>query len=72
MYRKKYNIPEDLMVRRPDRDIRLAMEHSEAIEKVRLMAENSVHPSLIFFEKELSDRLVTAAVQKLHGKNPEN
>ena len=55
IYRKKYNIPEDLMVRRADTDIRMAMESSETIDKIRRMAENSIHPSMIFFEKELND-----------------
>lgn len=30
------------------------------------MAENSIHPSLIFFEKGLDDKFVVAAVEKLH------
>jgi hypothetical protein len=62
IYRKTYGIPEDLMVRRPDPEIRDAMKNSETLEKVRMMAENSIHPSLIFFEKNLPDRMVEIAV----------
>ena len=29
-----YDIPEDLMVRKPDKELRMAMENSEAIAKV--------------------------------------
>jgi len=62
VYRKMYDIPEDLMVRKPDREIRMALADSEAIKRVQKMAENSIHPSLIFFEKDLDDHLVTQAV----------
>jgi len=55
LYKKKYDIPEDLMVRKPDRDIRMAMANSSTVDKVARMAEHSVHPSLIFFEKDLDD-----------------
>ena len=58
VYKKQYDIPNDLMVRRPDREIRMSMEHSETLERVRMMAEHSIHPSLLFFEKELSDNLI--------------
>lgn len=57
VYRKKYDIPEDLMVRKPDHEIRMALNDSEAVQKVQRMAERSIHPSLIFFEKDLDDHL---------------
>jgi hypothetical protein len=31
VYRRKYDIPEDLMVRKPDHEIRMALNDSEAI-----------------------------------------
>lgn len=57
VYRRKYDIPEDLMVRKPDHEIRMALNDSEAILKVQRMAERSIHPSLIFFEKDIEDHL---------------
>ena len=39
LYRKKYGIPGDLRVRKPDADIRMAVHDSEAIRKLELMLE---------------------------------
>lgn len=69
VYRSKYGIPEDLMVRKPDKEIRMTLQDSEAIAKVQKMAERSIHPSLIFFEKDLEDHLAMIAVQKLHSQD---
>jgi len=67
VYRNKYGIPQDLMVRKPDVEIRMALKDSEAIAKIQKMAERSIHPSLIFFEKDLEDHLAVIAVTKLHS-----
>ena len=72
IYKKTYGIPEDLMVRKPDQEIRSAMKNSVTLDKVRMMAENSIHPSLIFFEKDLPDRMVEIAVKKLHANDRES
>ena len=40
IYRKRYSIPDDLMVRKPDLDIRMAVQDSMAIKKLRNMIEN--------------------------------
>ena len=37
VYRKRYDIPDDLRVREADRDIRAAVESSEAIQRVENM-----------------------------------
>lgn len=34
VYRSKYGIPEDLMVRKPDVEMRMALQDSEAIAKI--------------------------------------
>lgn len=55
VYRQKYAIPEDLRVRKPDRDMREVLASSQTVEKVRHMAETSIHPALIFIDKDLND-----------------
>ena len=37
VYRKRYDIPDDLRVRKADREIRAAVESSEAIQRVENM-----------------------------------
>ena len=66
VYRKKYDIPADLRVRKADRDIRAAVESSEALKRVENMLAKSIHPSLIFFEKGMPEHLIQKAVTKLH------
>ena len=58
MYRDKYDIPLDLMVRKADKEIRQAVDTSEALEKVNHLINSSIHPSLIFFEKEMPEHLI--------------
>ena len=67
IYRRRYQIPNDLMVRKADRDIRMAVESSEAIKKLEKLIENGIHPSLIFFQKDLSEEKIMRATAKLHG-----
>jgi len=55
VYRKRYGIPDDLMVRKPDIDIRMAVKDSQAIQKLQMMVESGLHPSLIFFEKGMAE-----------------
>ena len=54
------------MVRKPDKDIRMAMADSTTIDRVARMTENSIHPTLLFFEKDLDDHSAQLAVQKIH------
>ena len=56
VYRKRYDIPDDLRVRKADRDIRAAVESSEAIQRVDNLLVKSIHPSLIFFEHGMNER----------------
>ena len=70
VYRKKYDIPDDLRVREADRDIRAAVESSEAIQRVENMLQKSIHPSLIFFEHGMDERHISKAVAKLHIEGP--
>lgn len=62
LYRKKYGIPDDLRVRKPDADIRMAVHDSEAIKKLELMLEQGLHPSIIFFEKGMSETKIQKVV----------
>ena len=55
LYRKRYGIPDDLMVRKADLDIRMAVKDSEAIKKLQRMVEGGIHPSLLFFDKEMAE-----------------
>ena len=67
LYRERYDIPTDLMVRKPDVDILKTVKTSESLFRVREMEEKSINPSLIFFEKGLPERLIQTVIQKLHG-----
>lgn len=58
IYRKRYGIPDDLMVRKPDVDIRLAVDDSVALKKLQKMLQSGIHPSLIFFEKEMDEEKI--------------
>ena len=55
LYRKKYGIPDDLMVRKPDVEIKQAVKDSVALKKLAIMVERSIHPSLIFFENRMDE-----------------
>ena len=65
VYRKRYDVPDDLRVRKSDRDIREAVRSSEALVRVQKMLDDSIHPSLLFFEKDMPEKLITVVVQKL-------
>lgn len=67
LYRERYDIPIDLMVRKPDNDITATVKTSESLIRVMEMEEKSINPSLIFFQKGLPERLIQAVIQKLHG-----
>ena len=67
IYRKRYGVPDDLMVRKADKDIRMAVSDSQALKKLSLMLETGIHPSLIFFEKGLQEEKIQKCTQKLHG-----
>jgi len=56
------------MVRKADKDIRQSVASSEALKQVNKLAVNSIHPSLIFFDKAMSETSIKKAVSKLHGK----
>ena len=70
IYRKRYSIPDDLMVRKPDLDIRMAVQDSMAIKKLRNMIETGLHPSIIFFEKNMDEEKIQKVVQ-LFDANPQ-
>ena len=56
LYRKRYNMPESLGgMRKPDVDIRQAVKDSEALKKLESMVESGLHPTLIFFEKNMPE-----------------
>ena len=67
IYRRRYQIPNDLMVRKADRDIRVAVESSEAIKKLESLITNGIHPSLIFFAKDMPEEKIIRATARLHG-----
>ena len=67
IYRRRYDIPNDLMVRKADKDIRMAVSDSEALKKLESMLANGIHPSLIFFQKEMPEEKIKRVTAKLHG-----
>ena len=67
IYRRRYDIPNDLMVRKPDKDIRMAVADSDALKKLESMLQYGVHPSLIFFQKDMLEEKIQKVTAKLHG-----
>ena len=67
IYRRRYGIPNDLMVRKPDVDIRMAVADSDALKKLESMLNTGIHPSLIFFEKEMEEKKIRACIAKIQG-----
>ncbi len=49
IYRDRYDIPIDLMVRRADSDIRQSVNNSESLKQVEKMDYSSISPNLVFF-----------------------
>jgi len=45
------------------------VDSSETLERARKLHETGLHPSLIFFSKELFDSQISRCMQKLHGDN---
>ena len=67
VYRKEYGIPADLMVRKPDANMRAIVQNSDALNSVQKMYTSSIHPSLIMFENKLPEYMVMLAIKELHG-----
>jgi hypothetical protein len=55
VYRQFYDIPKDLYVRKPDPMMRLAVRTSEAFDRADRMRKEGINPSLVFFDKTLTD-----------------
>jgi len=55
VYRKEYGIPADLMVRKPDADMRGIVKNSQALNSVEKMYNSSIHPGLIMFDNKLAE-----------------
>ena len=45
------------------------VDSSETLERARKLHETGLHPSLIFFSKDLLDSHISRCMQKLHGDN---
>lgn len=71
VYRERYDIPIDLMVRKPDPDITASVKSSETIRKVVHLDMTSISPQLIFFTKHLPEHMIQACVKRLHGEGNE-
>ena len=50
-----YNLPDDTKFRKADRELRAAVRDSEAIRRLERLANNSIHPANIFFQKDMSE-----------------
>lgn len=49
IYRDRYDIPIDLMIRKADSDIRQSVNNSESLKQVEKMDSSSISPNLVFF-----------------------
>lgn len=56
------------MVRKADPFIRDAVRSSQSLKSVAALEETSIHPSLIFFEKDMEEDEIKKAVDRLHGR----
>ena len=68
VYQKRYDIPEDLRVRKADRDIRMAVRHSTALKRMESLVVKGIHPTLIFFENNMTERHIQHAIKSLHAE----
>jgi hypothetical protein len=72
LYRQQYGMPNDLMVREADVELRHAVKSSQALKATEKLYNTSLHPSLIFFDKNLPEYLIQKAVERLHGRKDKN
>ena len=59
VYKQFYDIPNDLKVRKADSTMRAVVDSSETLRKVTELQEKGMHPSLIFFSKELYENQIS-------------
>lgn len=69
LYKTYYDLPNDFMARKADSTMEAIVESSEALRKARVLQERGMHPSLIFFSKELYDNQISRCMQILHGSH---
>lgn len=72
IYRQYYDIPNDLKVRKPDAVLKTIVDTSETLKKVESLIEHGMHPSLIFFSKELFENQINKVMRNLHGTSIAN
>ena len=58
IYRQYYDLPNDQSFRKPDMVMRTIVETSETIQKAEQLQEKGLHPTLIFFSKELYENQI--------------
>ena len=68
LYRERYDIPTDLMVRKADADIRQSVKASQTLNRIEALDRTSIAPGLIFFGNELTEKQIQQAVKRLHGE----
>jgi hypothetical protein len=56
LYRERYDIPSDLMVRKADTDIRQSVKASQTLARIEALDRTSIAPSLIFFGNDLTEK----------------
>tara|TARA_B110000285_G_C14795475_1_gene455022 strand:- start:167 stop:451 length:285 start_codon:yes stop_codon:yes gene_type:complete len=55
IYHNYYDLPTDQQYRKPDQLMKIVVDGSETLAKVKKLHEFGLHPSLIFFSSELYD-----------------
>eukprot|EP00347_Sterkiella_histriomuscorum_P000722 403374758 len=67
VYRKYYDIPSDLKVRKSDPDMRFAVRTSEALTRSEQLQEKGINPQNIFFDKDLEEHQIMKCIQILQA-----
>ena len=68
IYRQYYDLPNEMQFRKADPVLKTIVDTSETLQKVDKLTQ-FIHPSLIFFSKELFDNQISRIMQTLHGSN---
>ena len=69
VYRGYYDISDDQAVRKPDATMSAIVDTSEALKSAEKLHDMGIHPSLLFFDKDLFETQIQRCMTHLHGRN---
>ncbi len=67
IYNTLYNVPENLLTRKPDPMLTFLMNNSDGMTLMSSALQNSLDPNFVFFAPELSDLEIREFMKRIHG-----